>query len=271
MQFIGFGLAAFALWRAQTRRWGLPLLLLAIGLVLAEGPKIRLGDGTTLTGPFALLGDIPGLRRLWWPDRSLVLLLPALSLLTGGGAALLARKAERIGSIVALGLAAGLVAEAHITLPNLPIHTTPATVSERAELLARGSGPVLILPIGSGTAQPDATMLTDQIHHGRPLVNGPMPPKSSTAPMPYREFSQSIGLSHFTLCETDHRSPAPNDPSVVFRHLHAHGIREVYLDMDIAERLYGGAPAYRDCIHRLLPGFRHERGAYLVFNVPEPD
>ena len=74
-----------------------------------------------------------------------------------------------------------------------------------------------------------------------------------------------------TLCETDHRSPAPDDPSVVFRHLHAHGIREVYLDMDIAERLYGGAPAYRDCIHRLLPGFRHERGAYLVFNVPEPD
>jgi hypothetical protein len=108
------------------------------------------------------------------------------------------------------------------------------------------------------------------IHHGRPLVNGPMPPQSSTAPTAYREFTQSIGLSHFTLCETDHRSEPPDDPSVIFKHLRAHGIREVYVDMDIADRLPSGAPAYRDCIHRLLPGFRHERGAYLVFNVPGP-
>jgi hypothetical protein len=268
LQLLAFGLCALAILGGRAKRWALPVALGTMALVLAEGPKLQLGN-TTLAGPFALLSDIPGLRRLWWPDRALVLLMPAMSLLAGGGAALIARRAPKAGALLAAGLAAALVIEAHLSLPNLPIHTTQATVSQRAELLARGSGPVLILPLGSGSAQPDAAMLTDQIHHGRPLVNGPMPPKSSTAPTAYREFSHSIGLSHFTLCETDHRTAPPIDPSVVFEHLHAHGIHEVYLDMDTAERLYGGAPAYRDCIHRLLPGFRHERGAYLIFNVPD--
>jgi hypothetical protein len=271
MQILLFSLGALALWRSSRRAWLLPILLIGVGLLFAEGPKLRLSDGTSLPGPFSLLGLVPGLRRLWWPDRALVLLLPGFALLAGGGVAVVARRARRAGLLVAAVLSAAVLVEAHLSIANLPISTTRATVSQRAELLAKGHGPVLILPVGSGSAQPDATMLTDQIHHGRPLVNGPMPPRGSTAPTPYREFSQSIGMSHFTLCETDHRTPPPDAPDIVYAHLHAHGIEEVYLDMDIAERLYGGAPAYRDCIHRLLPGFRHERGAYLVFNVPRPD
>jgi len=270
MQLLAFALIALALWRGGAKRWGLPVLMVLTGLILAEGPKLSLSGGSSFTGPFALLGEVPGLRRLWWPDRALILLMPAMALLAGGGAALIARRAHRISSVIALGLAMAVLVEAHFAISNLPVQTTLATVSERAELLARGRGPVLILPIGSGAAQPDATMLTDQIHHGRPLVNGPMPPQSSTAPAGYRDFTQSIGLSHFTLCETDHHSQPPRDPTVIFKHLRAHGIREVYVDMDIADRLPSGAPAFRDCIHRLLPGFRHERGAYLIFNVPEP-
>jgi len=270
-QLLVLALAGLALWRGGRRTWILPLMLVTAGLLLAEGPKLRLFDGTSLPGPFGLLGEVPGLRRLWWPDRSLVLLMPALSLLAAGGAAVVAQRARKAGLLVGAVLAAAVLAEAHLTNPNLPVPTTLATVSQRAKFLARGTGPVLILPIGSGSGQPDATMLTDQIHHGRPLVNGPMPPKGSTAPVPYREFAHSIGMSHFTQCETDHRAQPPDDRDLVFAHLHGHGIKEVYLDMDFAERLYGGAPAYRDCIHRLLPGFRQARGAYLVFNVPRPD
>jgi len=271
LQLLMLSMGLVALWKGGRRRWVLPLLLGLCALLLAEGPKLRLWDNTTLPGPFSLLGELPGLKRLWWPDRALVLLIPATSLLVAGGVALIARRAQRASLLIAAVLAGGILVEAHLTVPNLPMPTTQATISQRAELLARGDGPVLILPIGSGNAQPDASMLTDQVHHGRPLVNGPMPPSGSTAPTPYREFSQSIGMAHFTLCETDHRAQPPSDPSIVYAHLKAHGIREVYLDMDIADRLYGGGPAYRDCIFRLLPGFRHERGAYLVFNVPQSD
>ena len=111
-------------------------------------------------------------------------------------------------------------------------------------------------------------MLIDQIHHGRPLVNGPMPPDSTAAPQPFLDFVQTPTMAHFVECEV----AAGRSPSVTraqaWSALRAHGVRDVYLDTELGKRLVVGADGYRSCVEVLLGAAEAASGPYLVYRVP---
>jgi predicted component of type VI protein secretion system len=111
-------------------------------------------------------------------------------------------------------------------------------------------------------------MLVDQIHHGRPLVNGPMPPSSSTAPMSYAQFTKTLGLRHLSACETNANATAPTNRAAVFRHLRAYGIDTIYLDVELADKVSSGGQAYRACIESLLNAAQSSSGSLWVYEVP---
>ncbi len=198
LQLVVAGLALFAIKIYHRRYWAGPLVWLLAGLAFAMGPTV---GSLGIPGPFALFELTELTARMWWPDRALVMVGPAIALLAGGGAKFaLDRWAPDARHRWSILITAVVVAEAFIVIPGLPLPVTWGASSPQSEVLARGDGPVLILPIGSGESQPDARMLIDQMNHGRPLINGPMPYSSSTAPATYRQRIQSIAIAPFLVC-----------------------------------------------------------------------
>jgi hypothetical protein len=270
-QLVIFGLSLLACFRSPLRRWAVPSIMLGCAIALAAGPNIMLFYGPDVPGPFHIFNMTGVLRRMWWPDRALVMAVPAIALLAAGGATwvhnryLKSRGPWWMSCSVITIL---VLVEAFITIPGLPMPTTWGANTDRARLLAQDTGPVLILPLGSGLDEPDARMLVDQIHHGRPLVNGPMPPSSSTAPLSYTRFTETPGLRHLSACETDSNTAAPTNRDEAFRHLRAYGIDTVYLDVELADKVSAGGQAYRACIESLLNTAQYSSGSLWVYAVP---
>ena len=164
----------------RPRRLGLlPALWVLTGLSLAVGPWLLLPGGLRLPGPYLLLLELPVLRRWWWPTRALLLAAPAVALLVAGGwARLRTNLPARLRTGWAAALVSGLLlAEAFITMPRLPLATTPGVPSAAARVMAEGSGPTLVLPFSLAVSDTDVLPLLDQIHHGRPLLNGATHPE----------------------------------------------------------------------------------------------
>jgi len=234
----------YVLMKQPRERWLLPLSWLGTALLFAAGPRIGIGT-FTLPGPFALFELTEWTQRLWWPERALVLAVPATALLVAGGIEHLSQRLKLKTGVIGLLL----LAEAFWVIPGLPLQTTWGTSSAHTALLRSSEGPALILPLGSGGTQPNARMLIDQIHHGRALVNGPMPYTSSTAPTAYKRQIQSKALAGLVACETD---PLADPQPLTWAALEALGLKEVYLDPQLASQLPHGATAYRACIDAVL-------------------
>ncbi len=258
-----FGAAAFALWRAPARRWAAPLCWVLVGVAFACGPWLRLSSDTLLPGPFAPVPMIPMLRRLWWPDRAMLLAAPAWALLAGGGLAALTKRWR--SGWVALPVTGLLLVEAFLALPTLPGPTTDGTPSAHALALSRGTGPALVLPQGGAASGANLHMLLDQVFHGRPLVNGAMPPSSSTAPKDYAIISSLPAVEYLYQCVGDpaFRSSLPESMETLRRI----GIRDVYLDPE--ELSVGSAEReeYVACVEALLGAPAETHASLRVYSL----
>jgi hypothetical protein len=95
-------------------------------------------------------------------------------------------------------------------------------------------------------------MLIDQIHHGRPLVNGPMPFTSSTAPAAYAAATQSPALADLVSCEKNAQSQPTLGMELQRKALLAWPVSTVYLDISRTSQMAGGGTLYRECIERIL-------------------
>jgi hypothetical protein len=251
-QVIVVGLIVVAIRRTPRHQLLFPAVLLGLAVAFGAGPRLGFG-GINIPGPFALFDLTDWTRRFWWPERSLVLAVPATALLVGGGTkALIEGVRPNQPWVAGCAVACLLLAEAFFVIPGLPMPTTWGAESRASAQLSQGSGPVLILPLGSGGVQPDARMLIDQIHHGRPLVNGPMPFTSSTAPAGYAAATHSPALSDLVACEKNAQSRPSLTMDTQREALLAWPVNTVYLDIGRTGQMAGGGALYRECIERVL-------------------
>ncbi len=251
-QVLVIGLAAYSIKIAPKNQWAAPVLWLIAALGFAAGPSINLPGGINIPGPFLIFDATDLTRRNWWPDRALILAVPAIALLAGGGAAAVqARWRRNRPALTTLAVCIALVVESYIAIPGLPMKTTWGAATPKTQQIATGSGPTLILPLGTNGDQPDARMMIEQIHHGRPLVNGPMPYTSSTAPAAYTDNVQSDALRALVACEADPEShrEAHHD---TWAALQAWDVQQVFLDPKLSSRMRVGASRYRECVAEVL-------------------
>ena len=252
-QLVVVGLVVLAIRSAPRHRWLVPTVWLTAAMAFAAGPAINLPGGVNLPGPFLLFDATDLTRRNWWPDRALVLAVPAVALMAGGGAqALIERLRPNRPTVMAIGLCGLLMAEAFLAIPGLPLRTTWGAETPKTLQLAAGNGPTLVLPLGTNGDQPDARMMIDQIHHGRALVNGPMPYTSSTAPAEYASNVASTALAALVACETNPASHRGASNSDTWSALAAWGVSEVFLDPVLASRMNVGGARYQQCIEAVL-------------------
>lgn len=208
--FLGYltlGLALVGVWRGrhELKAWVCAALvfgLLVLGPLLQINGRYRfsldglLPDGVTFPLPFALLHDIPVVNANRAPNRNSVILMLALAVLAGYGAAWLlgslnarlerrgaargALRQERMPRVFAVfGITAliGLaIAAEHLAVP-LP--TTDARVPEVYRRIAQEPGDFAImqLPLGwrnsFGTLGSELTLLQYyQTAHGKPMLGG---------------------------------------------------------------------------------------------------
>jgi hypothetical protein len=172
-------------------------------------------------------------RGLWSVDRWW--LFPSLAV------ALMAAGAARRGLAVLAGLAVAI--EANVANPHTPgIDLRP---SEAARRLAEAPDvPLLLLPLGGGRFRSDRLDLLDQVHHGRPLVNGTFYPTDLRSPDALLRAWRADGLSAILSCE-EGGAARPGEPV---------GVREVWID-----RRYLGdeatGRAYEACVRAVLTGW----------------
>ena len=157
--------------------------------------------------------------------------------------------------------------EAFIAIPGLPLPVTWGDVSPQSQVLEQGSGPVLILPIGSGESQPDARMLIDQMQHGRPLINGPMPHSSSTAPAEYRKRVRSMALAPFIVCESNPKALKMPKTNEIIAALQALDLNVVYLDTGLVKRFMRDPDTYQRCVENVLNIQAEAAGPFMVFRL----
>ena len=160
-----------------------------------------------------------------------------------------------------------LLLEAFIAIPGLPMPVTWGDVSPQSQVLEQRSGPVLILPIGSGESQPDARMLIDQMQHGRPLINGPMPYSSSTAPAEYRKRVRSMAIAPFIVCESNPAALKMPKTEKIIEALQALDLSEIYLDTALAKRFMRNAETYKKCVEDVLQREGATTGPFIVFSL----
>ena len=162
-----------------------------------------------------------------------------------------------------VGIAVVLVAEAFVAIPGLPMPTSWGAETEASAALSEGEGPVLIVPMGHGESEPDMRMLIDQVHHGRPLVNGPMVPvparphrPSETSPR--RPQSRRSWPARMTQLRGDQRGMGPVDRA---RH------RDGGVGPD-GRRDCSGAERFEICIRRIMGPPAAAAGPYRCILCP---
>jgi len=268
LQVLTLLLVGLAIKTYRRRRWFLPTVWFVVSVIFAMGPRISLGP-VDIPGPFALFEMTELTARNWWPARSLVMVGPAVALLASGGAAVALDRwvARNQHTRWALAMVGALLLEAFIAIPGLPVPVTWGDSSPQSDVLEKGSGPVLILPIGSGESQPDARMLIDQTRHGRPLINGPMPHSSSTAPAEYRKRVRSMALAPFIVCESNPKTIKMPKTEQIIEALQALELTEIYLDTGLAQRFMRDAETYQACIEGVLKIKGESDGPFLVFKI----
>ncbi len=250
---------------APARRWRGPAALLLLGLALAAGPALH---PPGLPSPYAALAALDRGALELSPRRALLLAAPGAALLAGGGAAWLAERARGLRArwlglrqlpvpLTGGALALGLLAEAALLDPHLPAAAAPWGPSERALQLAAGRGPALVLPPGGEEA---AAILLDQLHHGRPLANGWLPPTDTLAPAPYRDAAGRSPLGSLLACGQLPYRPYSGDPAADRALLTGLGLRAIYLDREAASD-----GRYLACAGPLLGDALPEDGPYLHF------
>ncbi len=262
------GLCVLVAWRRVPRKaWLAPSVIGLLALLFAAGPSISLPGLPPIPGPFHLFRISDVFSRLWWPDRALVMLVPAVCLLAAGGAGALVQlvRPSSRQRLAVLGIAAGIVLEAFLAIPGLPMPTSWGAETEASKALSEGEGPVLIVPMGHGESEPDTRMLIDQVHHGRPLVNGPMVPGSSAAPQAFRDFAASPAIQSLLGCENDTTLGVTSE---AWGQLMAHGIVSVVLDVQRAAALPSGAKRFESCIRRIMGEPTGSAGPYRIYAVP---
>lgn len=288
-------LVALGLWRCRLRRWFAPAIWVSVGLALAMGPWVALPGGLLLPGLQLGLMDSPVLNRMWWPYRALLLAAPAVALLAGGGAARLQRLVPRLQEMVAalfarlrkmeikhgiyrrwipravphLGylLVALLLGEAFLLHPRLPLVYTPAWPSVAATVLAKGKGPVLVLPLGKTPLRQDTTMYADQLVHRRPLVNSPTFPHVSLATLRMRRSPTWAALDFLGLCEVNPVTRGHHkDLRAAMAGLHGVGVASVHVEMALVQA-WADRALYLRCIERMLGSTYNKVGPFRVYPV----
>jgi len=243
---------------ARRRRWLLPLTWLLVGVLFSLGPWIPAPAQARVPGPFLFIAESPVLGRLWWPDRYLLLAGLGSSLLVAGGAHLVAEKlrarAPRFGAALPFVLAGLLLGEAWLTHPALPLSVTPVP-GERAAVMARRSGPLLVLPVNDARGFVDFRPLVELPWVQRPVVNGQLAPESDLSSVASRELWGLAGMTWLADCERDPKATVEDgelDAATAAAQLAALGLDDVYLDPTAP---VPDAPAYTRCIEQLLgPG-----------------
>lgn len=228
--------------RLRRRLW--PSLLVVGAAVLGLGPFVTWGSHE-IALPFAAFLDVPLLRRFWWPDRMLLLIAPAVSLLA-------ARAVVRRGPLVVGGVAVGLLLEAWLQNPWMPLPQADAGPSGAALHLAEGEGPALVLPHRGSVIAQSAGVLRDLEEHGRPLVNGYAPPDASAAPPTWAAFANTGVLRDLYQCEISIGDPLPKSPLSNLERLAELGVVEVVIDQERFAADSEVGRHYVDCVTRVL-------------------
>ncbi len=261
------GLAALG----RSRRVIAPGLWVVLGLALAAGPTLA---GTGVPGPFAALLALPAGDLGLTPHRAALLAAAGAAAFAGGGAARLARWARRelrtswlrkrglrglpaLASGAAIGLA--LLLEVVLLDPRVPAAVTPGGPSERAQELAGGQGPALVLPAPTGEPGPAELTLLDQPHHGRPLAGGWAPPTDAQAPIPFRDTARRTPLGFLFKCGAGNLRYT-GDADEARRILAGLGLDAVYVDREA-----GGD--YAGCAQSLLGEPTSQTAHYLVYSL----
>jgi len=247
-------LAAFwTLRRGRVRHWGVPLIVVSASVLL--------GLGSWLPGPVVLpwgwLQELPGLARLWWPDRAWIGASLGLALLAAGAAG-------RWAPLVA----AAIYAEAWVASAALPFDALPRGPSAAAEVLARARDvPLVLLPTPQGPYRPDRLDLVDQTHHGRPLAHGTRSVLDLTGPgAPLRVWRNNAGLRALLACEMAGGSRVSEEArSAATAALTGAGLRDVYVDAAYV----ADDPSYTACIVGVLADWtRTEEPPLVRFRAP---
>ncbi|MDP2313235.1 MAG: hypothetical protein Q8P41_10045 [Pseudomonadota bacterium] len=262
-------LAVLGAWSQRRRRWIAAVALVVLGVALSAGPWWDLPWGPRFPAPFLAFTHLPLLRRLWWPERTLFVAALGVALLVGGGGArvigwlAIRRVPPAVGVAAILAL---LYAEAVLVDRGFPLGTTPGNPSERALALAAGKGPVLILPQDVPGRQKEASLLIDQVFHGRATVNGFVSPVSSAAPDAYRDIGNIEVLHHLFQCENDIASRYTGDPAAGRARLAGLGVAEVYVDLERMAEAPRHVKDWTACVESLLGADGWEaRGPYRVY------
>lgn len=221
-----------------------------VGLVLALGPVLPLGAARPLL-PWGVLARLPDVAMIRTPELQAAWATLALGVLAAGAVG--DRRA-------ALAVVAGLMLEAAVLSPSLPIPVLATEPTPVARALAKTPGtPVLVLPLGGTALREDRSDLLDQLHHGRPLLQGLSDlDDPRAAPAEVLRWRGDGPLATLARCA----SPAPpNAPADAGPTLRAAGVPEVVLEVARAGRQ---PAAVKACIDAALPGWtRTEEGPLL--------
>jgi hypothetical protein len=242
------GVAVWAGWRQRARHLVVPLGFVCVLALL--------GIGTWLPGPvvapWGWMQALPGLGRLWWPDRAWIGVALGLSLLA-------AAAPRKVLPLVALGL----FGEALLLSPSWPFGRIELVPAASARVLAEAPDvPLVLLPTGEGALRPDRLDLVDQILHGRPLAGGTRPVMDLTSSdAVLRGWRNNAGLQALLACETGQTTTGAGAPDgAATTALVQAGLREVYLD----PRYVGDDAAYVGCVEGVLTGWSKEEAKPLV-------
>ena len=224
-------------------------------LVLALGPVWQVPLVGQVVLPWGLLQQIPGLEGRDAPWVCAV----GVSLAVCG---LVAREGALPGWRGAL-LAVGLLAEARVLSPSLPVPSLDLRLDAADAVLARGRGPLLVLPLPGGALRRDRGDLLAQRVHGRPLVNplveveGPWTSHGERA-----LWRDNPALTALLGCE-DGRAAPEADAATVAAALGRAGIAEVVYDARVP-----GSDRALACTAALLQGWQRGAEAPLTWWRP---